>query len=251
MEFSLSTFILEVINFLVLMWILKHFLYRPVLNALEKRRASIAEKIKRADNKMAEAEALQAQYHQRLQKWDAEKQQLQQTLQQELQETRKAQMTKLQNELAEKREKNQVNLQQELDQTLKQYQSQAHHQGAQFASKILHKVAGPEVEQHLLSLLLEQFTQLDEDKKNRLKKACQEASQHIEISSAYPLPDQQRQRLTDALTELCEDPVTLSFDEDKALLAGLRIHIGAWSLRLNLRDELNGFVELDSENRAL
>lgn len=251
MEFSLSTFILEVINFLILMWILKHFLYRPVLSALEKRRASIAEKLKQADSKMAEAEALQTQYQQRLQKWDAEKQQLQHKLQQDLQEARNTQMTKLQNELTAEREKNQVNLQQELDQTLKHYQSQAHRQGARFASKILHKVAGPEVELHLISLLLEQFSQLKEDQKSRLKKACQASSQQIEISSAYPLSDIQRQRLTDALTELCEEAVTLNFDEDKELLAGLRIHIGAWSMRLNLRDELNGFVELDSENRTL
>jgi F-type H+-transporting ATPase subunit b len=34
------------------------------------------------------------------------------------------------------------------------------------------------------------------------------------------------------------------FEQDAALLAGLRIRIGAWVLGANLRDELQGFVEL-------
>ena len=41
MELSWSTFILEVINFIVLVFILKHFFYKPVLNAIARRRESI------------------------------------------------------------------------------------------------------------------------------------------------------------------------------------------------------------------
>ena len=35
---------------------------------------------------------------------------------------------------------------------------------------------------------------------------------------------------------------------DEKLVAGLRIIIGAWVLRINLQDELSGFVELAHEN---
>ena len=41
MELSWSTFILEAINFLVLVWILKRFLYKPVLDVIERRKAGI------------------------------------------------------------------------------------------------------------------------------------------------------------------------------------------------------------------
>ena len=40
-ELSWSTFILEVINFIVLVFILKHFFYKPVLTAIARRRESI------------------------------------------------------------------------------------------------------------------------------------------------------------------------------------------------------------------
>ena len=41
MELDWTTFALEIINFLALIWILKRFLYRPVLATLGQRRAGI------------------------------------------------------------------------------------------------------------------------------------------------------------------------------------------------------------------
>ena len=41
MELNWTTFALEIVNFLALLWILKRFLYRPVLATLAERRAGI------------------------------------------------------------------------------------------------------------------------------------------------------------------------------------------------------------------
>ena len=41
MELSWSTFFLEIINFLVLVWILKRFLYKPVMDVIARRREGI------------------------------------------------------------------------------------------------------------------------------------------------------------------------------------------------------------------
>ena len=55
MEFDWTTFILEIINFLILVWILKRFLYRPVLGVVARRRAGIEKTL--ADARRIEAEA--------------------------------------------------------------------------------------------------------------------------------------------------------------------------------------------------
>jgi len=41
MELNWSTFLLEIINFLILVWILKHFFYKPILDVIAHRRADI------------------------------------------------------------------------------------------------------------------------------------------------------------------------------------------------------------------
>ena len=37
MEINWTTFVLEIVNFLILVWLLKHFFYRPVLAVVARR----------------------------------------------------------------------------------------------------------------------------------------------------------------------------------------------------------------------
>ena len=41
MQLDWSTFILEILNFLILVWILKRFLYKPILTMIAERKAAI------------------------------------------------------------------------------------------------------------------------------------------------------------------------------------------------------------------
>ena len=66
MSFDWSTFLLEVLNFLVLVWLLQHFLYRPVLAVIERRRSE-SEKITDAAQALrAQAQALKTEYEVRM-----------------------------------------------------------------------------------------------------------------------------------------------------------------------------------------
>ena len=49
------TVIAQVVNFLILVWLLKRFLYRPILNAIDAREKRIATELADADAKKAEA----------------------------------------------------------------------------------------------------------------------------------------------------------------------------------------------------
>lgn len=66
MQIDWTTFTLEIINFLVLVWILQRFLYRPVLNALDKRAARMRQQAEDAADARTKAEALKQQYETRL-----------------------------------------------------------------------------------------------------------------------------------------------------------------------------------------
>ena len=86
MELNWSTFLLEIINFLVLVWILKHFLYKPILDVIARRRAGIEDRLAKAQQLHDEADTLKAEYENRLVDWEHERQQARVTLAQELNE---------------------------------------------------------------------------------------------------------------------------------------------------------------------
>jgi len=59
LELNWTTFALEAVNFLVLVWILKRFLYKPVLGVIARRRAAIDRALEEAQTRHAEAQALE------------------------------------------------------------------------------------------------------------------------------------------------------------------------------------------------
>lgn len=249
MELNWSTFLLEIVNFLVLLWILKRFLYRPIISVLETRRQKIEQSLSEASAHHQQAVELEQQYNNRLKNWEREKQQLKESLQQELQSERSQQLKNLQAELDSEREKTAVVEQRHLQESLRLYQQNSHKQAAVFASRLLREVASEDLESRLFDLCLKALDALDEAQKNTLHDACEASSASITVTSAYPLSEAKQQQLQSRLDKLCDQSVSVKYTRDTELVAGLRLHIGASVVGLNLQDELSGFAELAIENK--
>ena len=244
MELNWSTFVLEIINFLILVWILKRFLYKPVLDVITRRRAGIEQTLAEAKKLHANAKALQDQYENRLQDWEQEKQQARDTLQTDIETERTRLMEALRKSLDQAQEKARVSEQRRLQLSINKAEEMALTQGAQFASRLLTSAAGPELEDRLLTLLIDDLNRLSAERVTQLRASLGETPSEIHIVSAYPLSESQRQTLEQALNDITQLSLPFHYDRDGALLAGLHISIGAWVLGINVRDELKGFADL-------
>lgn len=247
MEFNWTTFALEILNFLVLVWILKKFLYHPVQAALKQRQETIDQKLDEAARLNAESTALEQQYQGRMADWDREKQQAKDALHREIQSLRTKKMQELEQELVREREKAAVNQQRHETETQQQYQRLAHRQGARFAASLLSSVAGPELEQRLFELLINTLDQLDEEQRIKLRNHCGSTENKIAVTSASELSGACKKQLQDKLSGLCQRAVEPEYQQDPELIAGLRLSFGAWVLHLNIADELKGFADLVHE----
>ena len=243
MELNWSTFLLEIINFLVLVWILKRFLYQPVLDVIARRRKAIEAQLADAHQLQEAAESLEAQYKDRLTDWEHERRQAKDTLAQQLDEERARQLSALQATLDQEREKSRVAEKRQLAEQQRAIEHQALQLGAAFSSRLLEQTSGPQLEGRLLTLLLEELNGLSEQQTAGLRQQWGEPPQSIVVSSAFTLSAEQRQRLEVALREISGLSVPVRFIRDETLLAGLHVVIGAWVLAANVRDELKGFAE--------
>ena len=57
-----------------------------------------------------------------------------------------------------------------------------------------------------------------------------------------------RGQLEQKLAALINSPINFQYHQDEALIAGLRMDIGAWVLNANLQHELTGFTEMGYES---
>ncbi|HHJ16631.1 MAG TPA: ATPase [Gammaproteobacteria bacterium] len=249
MELNWSTFILEILNFLVLVWILKRFFYRPVLNVLARRRAGIEKILSDAKTLHHDAEALQAQYRGRLADWELERQQAREQLVREIEEERAQRLAALQSELEQEREKARVAEARRQSDAMHKAEETALIQAARFASRVLGQVACPELEEKLLGLVIDELPQLPAEQIAALRNNRGQIPETIVVASAFPLSDSQRQKLRKALIATTGTDLPLHFEQDVEILAGVRITIGPWVLGANLRDELRSFAEFAHDTR--
>jgi F-type H+-transporting ATPase subunit b len=243
LELNWSTFALEIFNFLVLVWILKRFLYKPVLNVITQRRATIENQLAEAKQLHADSDALKEQYEHRLADWEQERQKAMDKLMHELEENRLHQLENLKAELAQEEEKNRVARSRQDKQLIREIELRALQQGAEFASRLLAEAAGPELENRLFDLLLDGLSVIPADQISNLSNKWGESPESILVTSAYPLTDDKQHQFENALTEATGLSAPVHYEQDAKLLAGLNITIGAWVLQLNVRDELQGFME--------
>ena len=247
MELNWTTFLLEILNFLVLLWLLKRVFYKPVQAAIGRRQEAIQQQVDDAQKMKADAEQLQQSYKQDLAALEQVREAARSQLQVELKEERDKQEQELAELLDHQRQKAEVVEQRRLRESQRQQEQQALEQGSRFATRLLQAGAGPELESRLLELLLDALRKLPPEQRSSLHRSLSDHHGPIEVVSAFPLSADERRRINDTLDELFETETSSRFLEDAELIAGMRIAIGPWLLGANLRDELEAFARLERE----
>lgn len=247
MEFNLSTFILEIINFLVLIWILQRLFYRPLLDVIARRKQFIDQSLADAKTLHEQAEEQRILYENRQKLWEQEKQAALNALHQQIEAERRIRMDQLAAELEQERQKLTVTLTRQQHATQEQQEKKALQNAARFAGILLQQASTPELERQLIVMLLDHLSDLPESCRLCLQTIEAKKSVSIKIGSAYPLSIEVRQQLEQKLNALISRQIHFQYYQDPDLIAGLRIEIGAWILHANLKHELTGFAELANE----
>ncbi|MGP8305266.1 F0F1 ATP synthase subunit delta [Vibrio sp. YIC-376] len=243
MEFSWTTFVLEIINFLVLIWILKRFLFKPVMAVISQRQAGIDKQFSESQRLNDESAALKDEYENRLSNWERQCQLAKEELAREIDAERASRLELLKQSIEQEKKKAEVAESRQRMEAIRDSEQQALQQSAQFATSLLSRASGPELEARLLETLLDDLSSLSHESAAKLLLQWGVSPEVIEVSSAYPIPEEKRQDLEKALMTVSQLSIPVQYVQNPELIAGLFITIGAWCLRANIRDDLKGFME--------
>lgn len=249
MEFSWSTFLLEIINFLFLVWILKRFLFKPVMAVVVQRQAGIDQRLAESQSLNDESVALKEEYEHRLANWEHECQQAREELAKEMDAARASRLSQLMQSVEQEKEKAEIAGARQRAEVMREIELQALKQGAEFATVLLSKASGPEQEARLLDILLDDLSLLPDDSAAALRQQWGEVPDVIVVASAHPIAGNKRQELEKALMAVSHLSIPVQYEQDPGLIAGVCITIGAWRLHANIRDDLKEFAEFAHATR--
>ncbi len=250
MDIDLTTLILEIVNFLVLVWLLKRFLYQPVLNVVSQRQQSIQARLDEAESARSEAEKIRRDYETRVAAIESEHRETLRQLDEELQAKRSAALKDIRMAANLEEEKLRTARQNKDVQWRRDTEQQSLQLATRFVSRILRVVADDYLHQRLTDFAIKSLEQLPDTEVEALRQTL-EPDQAVTVNCAFPLGDSQQQ----ALKTWCKNRLGVSgvFNcaPDSRLIAGIRLAIGSWSLGFNLADELKGFADCIHEGYSL
>ncbi len=243
MEVDWTTFLLEIANFIILVWIMNRLLYNPVMNAITTRQDSLARTAAEAERLRSDAADLENRYRSRLTEWAREKEGLRQEMLAELSAERTRLEASLLESLEQDRDKARTMREQEQQDRLRELEEAALAQGSRFVTRLLQEVATPELEERLQDLFLASLPTLPEERLRAIADALREPGVPVRVASAFVCPELRRMELRRRLAELCGYEGRIEFDEEPAIIAGMQLRAGPWIMDATLRGELSFFAE--------
>ena len=224
----------QVINFLILVWLLKHFLYRPILDALDAREKRIAKELADADAKKAEAQKERDEFQHKNEAFE----QQHAALMKKATEEAKAERSRLLEEarqaadaLSAKRWESLRNDARQLNQAISR---RARQEVFAITRKTLTDLASTSLEERLTGIFIRRLGEMDEQAKKALAKAIETAPEPALVRSAFDLPAVQRTLIQQALNETFSKEVHIRFETLPDMISGIELIANgqkvAWSI---------------------
>ncbi len=246
MQFDWWTFGLQLVNFLILLWLLQRFLYRPVQNVIQQRRELVERKQAQAEQLRQKAEKEREKLERLQKEFDAGREKRLADLNRELEEKRKEALAELQAEMDEMKRKAQVEIAAERRQALKDLQGEIARLAAAMAAKVLSERA-PQT--HLSFEPLESaLSQLSAMEKVRVLRDLSKDGAKIRVVTPAPLPTDAEEDWRKRLSDFVGHDGLVSFETDPALIDGAEVRFPHAVLNVSFADALNKLKESVQEN---
>ncbi|MGE0886660.1 MAG: F0F1 ATP synthase subunit delta [Blastocatellales bacterium] len=225
MTFNWWTFLLEAVNFVVLAFVLHRLLYRPLHEAIERRREIVNQQRTAAEKAQAEAETIRQQLEVQLAEMDQQRQQTISQARQQAELERKKILDESEKAAARQQEDFRRALARDRQAMLQKLSGEVISQAVNLAERLLLQAADSTLQTQLERHLLETLTEIPTDQRDRLRHDWQTESQAWLETAAKSEASVQKD-FSAALSSLAGRELALNVRIDPELIGGVRLRIG-------------------------
>lgn len=233
----------QALNFLVLAWLMKRFLYKPILHAIDAREKLIAAELADAAAKKAEAHKERDDFEHKNEELDQQRAGLLKKATDDANAERQRLMNdarKAADELSAKRRETLRADAKNLDQAI---QRRTQQEVFAIARKALTDLATTGLEERIVAVFTRRLRELDGPTKGSLASALKAASDAGLVRSAFELPADQRAVLQNALNETFSADVRLRFETAPDLVSGIELVTNGQKVGWTIADYLKSLEE--------
>jgi len=228
----------QMLNFLILVWLLKRFLYKPIRHAIDEREKRIAAELADADQKKAEAQKESDAFRHKNQALDEQRAAL-------LSKATDKAKTEGQRLLDEARKaadvlsaKRMETLRKEANNLSQAIRRRTQQEVFAIARKVLTDLATVSLEERLGEVFTRRLREMDGPVKKELAQALKTASEPAILRSAFDQPEEQRAAIQNALNETFSADIHVRFETAPDLISGIELSTNGQKLAWSIADYL-------------
>jgi F-type H+-transporting ATPase subunit b len=228
------TVVAQLINFLILVWLLQHFLYKPIVNAIDAREKGIAAQLADAKSKVEAGQKERDDFQHKNETFDKDRAALLTKAEGDAKTERQRLIDQAQKDADALRAKRQQSLQTEqrnLNQAIVRW---TQNQVFAIARKTLADLASTCLEERMADVFVARLRALTGAPKDQLASALKAPPQTAIIRCAFDLPPAQQSFIETAINETFGTKPTIQFQTVPELVCGVELSANgqkvAWSI---------------------
>ncbi|MGK2897462.1 MAG: F0F1 ATP synthase subunit B family protein [Burkholderiaceae bacterium] len=230
----------QVLNFIILVWLMKRFLYQPVLDAIAAREQKIAAELADAAATQAEAKQQEDEFRQKNEAFDEQRAELLR----QARDAAKAERERLQLEAREAADAASAALAKALLSDARHLRADitrhAQDQVLDISRRVLGDLASVRLEQQACEVFIQRLRAVDGPARAALGEALRAASaaEPAFLRSAFALPAAQQAGIQAALDESFGQPIPLKFETAPEFVSGIELSAQGQKLAWSISDYL-------------
>jgi F-type H+-transporting ATPase subunit b len=224
----------QALNFLILVWLMKRYLYQPIRNAIDAREKLIAKELADAASKKADAQKEHDEFQKKNQEFDQQRGALLTKATEEALAERQRLLDEARKAAEALSAKRQAALKIEEQNLHQAVQRRTQQEVFAITRKALADLATTSLEERLGEVFTRRLREMDAKAKEGLGAALKTATDPAVVRSVFDLPVAQRAAIQNALNETFSAEVSVRFETSADLISGIELTTNgqkvAWSI---------------------
>ena len=245
------TVLAQVINFLILAWLLKRFLYRPILNAIDAREKRITSALADADKKSVEAEQQRNEFVHKNAVFDAQQTTRTNQLSAEVKTERARLFDEVRQQSDDLRVKLQLALKNEQLSLQDALSQRAREEVFNIVRKVLNDLAQASLEEQIVLVFLQRFKTISVEEKAAFKLAFQSLmptnKTPLVVRTGFTLTEEQRAQVESTIKHTLgyndNDAIAFAFVIDSTVVSGIEISANGQKVAWSISDYLTSLAK--------
>lgn len=243
MHIDWFVFLAQIFNFLLLMYLLKRFLYGRIIKAMDDREAKIAARFNEADELKAKAEEEARLYEKRNQSLNEKKEMMLNEATVAAEAKRRELMEKVRVEVDAVKARWQDMLVREQDAFFYDLRQRAAKQLYATARKALSDLADADLEDRMIDEFLRRVQELDQEKSAQLRKAISGGGNRVTIQSAFGISAPRQTQIEEVLKKQITNGFTIRYLHEPDIVSGIEMRVNGHKVAWSLNEYLETLVE--------